>query len=412
MFSQKKKNLRRKQLGKITYTGVKISENYSHHKMMRPRSRSRGGKSSTYQRSRSRSPFFSREKHNRFASKPYRGNSSYHHHGRPEDVRRREEYNRPANNSPRRSPGPYKPRSRSHSPSPCVHHQHSHNLRKGEFNNDTRRDQRSPVHYDTMYRRSPPPQRLPTEPIPKDRSIFRGPEGTVIDLNELQKITVDIRRNLSRGAVPASYGPLKYAFNPADVILVRRPGEGSRPIFDREELKPRPAEERVIKLAADFPDRMERVQRSPSRSHDPFTGASGSSYQQDNRSNDGDGEGDLRFRLLEKKSSEENKERMNADPNYVPQGRYYYEHDNRERFMNRGRGFAFRGNARGNYNSNLQGGNSSGAFRGSYRGGNGGQYRETSRGSYRGKLRSPNWQHDLYDTAPVDDGKPSSTTQI
>lgn len=81
---------------------------------------------------------------------------------------------------------------------------------------------RSPVHYDTMYRRSPPPQRLPTEPIPKDRSIFRGPEGTIIDLNELQKITVDIRRNLSRGSAPASYGPLKYAFNPADVILVRR----------------------------------------------------------------------------------------------------------------------------------------------------------------------------------------------
>lgn len=84
-------------------------------------------------------------------------------------------------------------------------------------------------------------------------------------------------------------------------------------------------EERVIKLAADFPDRMERQQRPPSRSHDPFTGASGSSYQQDNRSMDGDGEGDLRFRLMEKKSSEENKERMNADPNFVPQGRYYYE---------------------------------------------------------------------------------------
>lgn len=73
-----------------------------------------------------------------------------------------------------------------------------------------------------MYRRSPTPQRLTTEPIPKDRSIFRGPEGTLIDLNELKKITVDIRRNLSRGTIPVLHGPLRYAFDPSDVILVRR----------------------------------------------------------------------------------------------------------------------------------------------------------------------------------------------
>ena len=82
----------------------------------------------------------------------------------------------------------------------------------------------SPAHYDSMYRRSrsPTPQRLTTEPIPKDRTIFRGPEGTLIDLNELKKITVDIRRNLSRGTVPGPHGPLRYAFDPSDVILVRR----------------------------------------------------------------------------------------------------------------------------------------------------------------------------------------------
>ena len=78
-------------------------------------------------------------------------------------------------------------------------------------------------------------------------------------------------------------------------------------------------------MAADVPDRLEHQQRSPSRNHDPFAGASGSTFQQDSRSVDEDGEGDLRFRLMEKKSSEENKERMNADPNFVPQGRYYYE---------------------------------------------------------------------------------------
>lgn len=184
-------------------------------------------------------------------------------------------------------------------------------------------------------------------------------------------------------------------------FIIKRPGEGSRPIFDREELKPRPVEERVIKLAADLPDRMEH-QRSPSRIHDPFAGTSGSSFQQDTRSVEGECEGDLRFRLMEKKSSEENKERMIADPNYVPQGRYYYEvmiqnqsigsdnvnrvylqHDNRERFNNnRGRGFAFRG--RGNYHSNIQGNNSGpGGFRGNYRGGTG-HFRESYRGSYRG----------------------------
>lgn len=73
-----------------------------------------------------------------------------------------------------------------------------------------------------MYRRSPTPQRLTTEPIPKAQSIFVGPGGTLIDLNELKKITVDIRRNLPRGAVPAPHGPLRYVFNPSDVMLVRR----------------------------------------------------------------------------------------------------------------------------------------------------------------------------------------------
>lgn len=184
-------------------------------------------------------------------------------------------------------------------------------------------------------------------------------------------------------------------------MVYSRPGEGSRPIFDREELKPRLTEERVIKLAVDLPERMER-DRSPSRIHDSFAGTSGPPFQQETRSVEGEGEGDLRFRLMEKKSSEENKERMMADPNFVPQGRYYYEviknkesisysdninrvclqHDNRERYHNRGRGFAFRG--RGNYHSNLQGGISGpGGFRGNYRGGNS-NFRESYRGSHRG----------------------------
>lgn len=107
-----------------------------------------------------------------------------------------------------------------------------------------------------MYHRSPTPQRLTTDSIAKDSSIFCGPEGTVIDLNELKKITVDIRRNLPRG-VAGSHGPLRFVFNPSDIVIVRRPGEGSRPIFDREELKPRSIEERVIKLATNQVDPMD-----------------------------------------------------------------------------------------------------------------------------------------------------------
>ena len=117
---------------------------------------------------------------------------------------------------------------------------------------------------------------------------------------------------------------------------MNRPGEGSRPIFDREELKPRPIEERVIKLAPDAAaERLDHQRQSspPSRIRgggdvSSFSGPPQQSFQsqsQEGRSVDGDSEGDLRFRLMEKKSSEEMKERMNADPNYVPQGRYYYE---------------------------------------------------------------------------------------
>lgn len=192
-------------------------------------------------------------------------------------------------------------------------------------------------------------QRLTTEPVPKQSSIFVGPEGTRIDLNELKKITVDIRRSMSRNNASISHGPLRYAFKPEDFILIRRlvilmrafnsfehefyvhsfvsnrPGEGSRPIFDREELKSLSIEERVIKLAHDVPDRMD-VELSPvQRSRDSYSGPSGFQQQQDARSMDGDSEGDLRFRLLEKKTNDEIKDRMSTDPNFVPQGRYYYE---------------------------------------------------------------------------------------
>lgn len=302
-----------------------------------------------------------------------------------------------------------------------MNHQHgsSHSsVGSRNYNDDLNRHDRSPEPYNETYRTNAAmSQRLTTEPIPKQSSIFVGPEGTRIDLNELKKITVDIRRTMSRNNASISHGPLRYAFKPEDFILIRRPGEGSRPIFDREELKTLSIEERVIKLAHDVPDRMD-VELSPvQRSRDSYSGPSGFQQQQDARSMDGDSEGDLRFRLMEKKTNDEIKDRMSTDPNFVPQGRYYYEHDNRDKYNNRGRGFAFRGNSRGNFHhqhQNNQQQQNNPSYRGNYRGNGGGQFRESHRGSYRGRLglRSPDWQHDLYDAVAVDDGKPSSTTPM
>ncbi|XP_069682832.1 zinc finger CCCH domain-containing protein 13-like isoform X3 [Periplaneta americana] len=54
---------------------------------------------------------------------------------------------------------------------------------------------------------------------PSDHPVFRGPEGTGFDVNELKKITVDIRRNLPVDMVPIE----RNIINPEDVVLVRRP---------------------------------------------------------------------------------------------------------------------------------------------------------------------------------------------
>lgn len=286
---------------------------------------------------------------------------------------------------------------RSESPASRSHHSSYQEQRRG-YHDDYHKRDRSPPRYESPYhRRSPTPQRHTTESSVKEDIVFRGPEGTAASLRDLKKIEIGIRRNLPGGSSSGSHGPLRYSLDLAAFVLIRRPGEGSRPIFDREELKPKPTEERVIKLAEDTQD------RADSQPKDSFSGQQ--SYQ-DARSGETESESDLRYRLMEKKN-EENRDRASTDPNFVPQGRYYYEHDNREKFNSRGRGFGYRG-YRGNYH------NAAGNYRGNYRGGAGGHFRESYRGTgqYRGKLRSPEWQHDLYDQAAVDDGKPSSTTQM
>ncbi|XP_076681695.1 uncharacterized protein LOC143375926 [Andrena cerasifolii] len=65
--------------------------------------------------------------------------------------------------------------------------------------------------------------------------IFKGPEGREISSTELRKIKVDIHRNIP-GRVATD--ELKRDIpNKEDVVLKRRAGEGSKPIFDREEIK-------------------------------------------------------------------------------------------------------------------------------------------------------------------------------
>nr|ABW36150.1 complementary sex determiner [Apis dorsata] len=70
-----------------------------------------------------------------------------------------------------------------------------------------------------------------------DTSLFRGPEGTQINATELRKIKVDIHRVLP-GKPKTTTDELKRdIINPEDVMLKRRTGEGSKPIFEREEIK-------------------------------------------------------------------------------------------------------------------------------------------------------------------------------
>ncbi|XP_063973125.1 uncharacterized protein LOC135160480 [Diachasmimorpha longicaudata] len=64
--------------------------------------------------------------------------------------------------------------------------------------------------------------------------LFKGSEGNKIAVSELKKITVNVHRNLPNAE--GSSGLLRNITNPDEIIIKRRAGEGSKPIFDREEL--------------------------------------------------------------------------------------------------------------------------------------------------------------------------------
>nr|AKQ19356.1 complementary sex determiner [Apis florea] len=67
-------------------------------------------------------------------------------------------------------------------------------------------------------------------------SLFRGPEGTQVSETELRKIKVDIHRILP-GKTTTTDELKRDIINPENVIIKRRTGEGSKPIFEREEIK-------------------------------------------------------------------------------------------------------------------------------------------------------------------------------
>nr|ABW36161.1 complementary sex determiner [Apis dorsata] len=68
-------------------------------------------------------------------------------------------------------------------------------------------------------------------------SLFKGPEGTQINATELRKIKVDIHRVLPGKPTTTTDKLKRDIINPEDVMLKRRTGEGSKPIFEREEIK-------------------------------------------------------------------------------------------------------------------------------------------------------------------------------
>ncbi|EFN87027.1 hypothetical protein EAI_05926 [Harpegnathos saltator] len=65
--------------------------------------------------------------------------------------------------------------------------------------------------------------------------LFKGPEGTQINTTELRRIKVDIYRNIPTKRQVTDLQ--RDILNPEDVILKRREGEGSKPIFERDEIK-------------------------------------------------------------------------------------------------------------------------------------------------------------------------------
>uniref|UniRef100_A0A0K2TT85 Putative LOC100742483 [Bombus impatiens] n=1 Tax=Lepeophtheirus salmonis TaxID=72036 RepID=A0A0K2TT85_LEPSM len=182
--------------------------------------------------------------------------------------------------------------------------------------------------------------------------LFRGPENDPIPLKEQKKIQIDIRRHIPSSK--ACSGPIKRSIkDPLKVLLPRREKEGRKGLFDRDEIKSwrkvmPPVGAGTVAGAASLPLKQQEV---VALRPDPME-----CYEKKKRAQD-----DLRERLHQEQPSSRRKssihsrlglriqaeerpvlgrqelERFRPDvkpwdvnPEFVPRGRNYYEHDTRE----------------------------------------------------------------------------------
>ncbi|XP_066595355.1 luc7-like protein 3 [Prorops nasuta] len=81
------------------------------------------------------------------------------------------------------------------------------------------------------------------ESIGSTISVFKGPEGSKIDYAKLSEIKVDIHRKVPNPRYTEDI--VRDIVKPEDIIIKRRNDEGSKPIFDREELKSKEKPEEI-----------------------------------------------------------------------------------------------------------------------------------------------------------------------
>lgn len=341
--------------------------------------------------------------------------------------------------------------------------------------------------------RNYPAQGSKTKAGETGKEIFKGRELGDIDSKELKRIQIDIKRSIPSHRVSTS--PIRRrVVNPKTVVISRRKPEGKRPIFDRDEIRDwdtaAAAEKRSINLVG-----RDRSRSPRKRGGDPTPPSSSARMRQDGngdsgsvrsrlgqkraRSRDGspnygrrrrlDGEGnggdgpsplDARDRLnrqrrrndfdpnrvLDREELESRRPDIkpwDINPEFVPKGINYFEHDDRnDDADDAGTSVFFGGGGRGWRG----GGGFQRGFRGGYRGSRGGFNSRAGRGRgynygrggdenygragddgrewgdsanrrrlpdrLRRRTNSPSkWGHDLFDEISKDEAVPAKETK-
>lgn len=161
--------------------------------------------------------------------------------------RMKREFRKPSPDVRRRSRSMSPPPKKRHPPSPGPGYRGASPPRRGRRSmtppppNLRRSRTRTPPR---KQRGASPPSRSGSHRMGGDsrRSVeghpddFYGPWGTRIATHDLRKITVDIKRNLPKGK--RSNSPIiRRIINADDIGLYRRSGEGSRPLWDRSDMR-------------------------------------------------------------------------------------------------------------------------------------------------------------------------------